>query len=745
MPAHAYSVEDTRTCFEECSEMEGSKLGAETESEEKQDNGVKRGVSYENGVESMAATDGIGMVGTGQQESISQADDEIRDVHSEEDGEDIKTTGEDTRSSSGRVVGPGLVAAVCCVAVGLFGWKLWRVRKRTSLLDTDGGASKGAGVARLRRKNMGERQRNGVGGNVGKKGVPVRYRLQDVCVKVLNLTEPSVKVTGSGKDVAEKMLKGMEFVVSDRMNVVGEMSISGTRREAATQRISPPEDAHLNDASATTEEASSDEGSGRKQHACSLSAPAIDMVIQQGAVCVGIAGSSSHDNTNISWFSGQDCAVAVAHGLCDFSFAVDEIGSAIGAAAVSGVIAYRPTSGLIIDDGVYGVSPTLSSVCIISREGKLLQQVSRALDVPKIEFQDTLERFLVAEDLFQICSQEMIESLPAVIQAIKRWAGPDQAQSLSLCSWIYHRIPSVVKFVSNSKDVQPSTEEILEGLVKASDIILRHEQENDCGNQPSSGDYRAALEVAEELSLACRNAMQEGLVFVIPSVPGFCPELKKSKKDKLEHFMNRCRQFASISNLAGIPQVSLPLGHPSGVLGISCLALQRKDYSLLRSADKIKSFLKEEVSTRVKNSSKKVRGRKSAEAESQKKIKEENSLVAERAKEEGNKCFKSKQYKDAVANYSHAISLDPQNPVYFSNRAMAYLKLGGYQQAEEDCTRALNLDPCLVKALLRRGASRVATCAFELAKEDFERVLNLEPNNRQALQELRDLTTLLDG
>jgi tetratricopeptide (TPR) repeat protein len=551
-----------------------------------------------------------------------------------------------------------------------------------------------------------------------------------------------VKVTGGGKAGAEKMLKGMEFVVSDRMNVVGEISISGKRAEAATDRTSHTEDAHLlNDASVTTEEASSDEGSGKKQHACSLSAPAIDLVIQQGATCVGITGSSSHNDTNIGWFSGEDCAAAVARGLCDFSFAIDEIGSAIGAAAISGVIAYRPTSGLIIDDGVYALSPTLSSVCIISREGKLLQQVSRALDVPKIEFQDTLERFLVAEDLFQICNREMIETLPAVIQTIKRWAGPDQAQSLSLCSWIYHRIPSVVKFVSISKDGQPSTEDILKGLVKASDIILSHEQENDCGNQPSTGDYRAALEVAEELSLACRNAMQEGLVFVIPSVPGFCPELKNNNSDQLAQFMNRCRQFASISNLAGIPQVSLPLDHPSGVLGISCLALQRKDYSLLRSADKIKSFLKEEVSTRMKSSSKKLRGRKSAE--SQKKMKEENGLVAERAKEEGNKCFKSKQYKDAIANYSRAISLDPQNPVYFSNRAMAYLKLGGYQQAEEDCTRALSLDPCLVKALLRRGASRVATCAFELAKQDFERVLILEPNNRQALQELRDLTALL--
>eukprot|EP00890_Picochlorum_soloecismus_P003480 jgi/Picsp_1/4132/NSC_01641-R1_amidase family protein len=779
MPTHAYGVEDTRTCFEECSEAEESKLHVATVSGKCNDPEVNSRVSCENGCDNMAATDGIGMVGTGQTES--QADDENRDVHSE-DGEDVNDVGEGFNGSedrdkgqaahgcgrgaagpaagiswyrgSARFVGPGLVAAVCCAA-GLLGWKLWRVRKRASL-DTDNGEWRSAGVEKMKRKKKGL-QSNGVGGNVGKRRAP-RYQLQDVCIKVLNLTQPSVKVTGTGKNNAEMMLKGMTFVVSDRMDVVGEMTISGTRPEATMPRISQKEDKSRKN-TFLVEEASIGGDSVKKHHACSLSAPAIDMAIQQGAACVGIAASTPHNNglnrvknykldniASMSWISGENCAAAITQGLCDFSFAIDEIGSAIGAAAISGVIAYRPTSGMIIDEGVNAMSPTLSSVCILSREGKVLQQVSRALDVPKIEFQDTLERFLVAEDLFKICNQEMIDSLPAVIQTIKRWAGPDQAQSLSLCSWIYHRIPSVVKFVSCSKDGQPSTEEILKGLVKASDIILSHEQESYYGNHPSSGDYHAALEVAEGLSLACRSAMQEGLVFVIPSVPGFFPEFKNITSDESEQYMSKCRQFASISNLAGIPQVSLPLDHPSGVLGISCLALQRKDYSLLRSADKIKTFLKEEVSTQLRNSAKKIRsGKKSAEVDSQRKIKEENVLVAERAKEEGNKCFKAKQYKEAVSNYSRAIYLDPHNPVYFSNRAMAYLKLGGYQQAEEDCTRALKLDPCLVKALLRRGASRVATCAFELAKEDFERVLDLEPNNRQALQELRDVTTLLDG
>lgn len=48
---------------------------------------------------------------------------------------------------------------------------------------------------------------------------------------------------------------------------------------------------------------------------------------------------------------------------------------------------------------------------------------------------------------------------------------------------------------------------------------------------------------------------------------------------------------------------------------------------------------------------------------------------AETHKATGNDLFKAGNFEDAVKAYTHAIELNPDNPVYYSNRAMAYLQV----------------------------------------------------------------------
>lgn len=42
-------------------------------------------------------------------------------------------------------------------------------------------------------------------------------------------------------------------------------------------------------------------------------------------------------------------------------------------------------------------------------------------------------------------------------------------------------------------------------------------------------------------------------------------------------------------------------------------------------------------------------------------------------KEKGNKAFAAKNYDLAIKSYTDAISIDPSNHVYFSNRSAAYV------------------------------------------------------------------------
>lgn len=48
---------------------------------------------------------------------------------------------------------------------------------------------------------------------------------------------------------------------------------------------------------------------------------------------------------------------------------------------------------------------------------------------------------------------------------------------------------------------------------------------------------------------------------------------------------------------------------------------------------------------------------------------------AEQCKARANEAFKAGHFEGAIAGYSGCIEADPTNPVYFSNRAMAYLKV----------------------------------------------------------------------
>lgn len=555
----------------------------------------------------------------------------------------------------------------------------------------------------------------------------------ELCTVVLALEEPSVPMDPERRHV-KSSLDRLELVVSDRMDIVGQ-------KTNHCYSILPKS------SSQSSLSRNSAETFGLQGSVCSVSAPIVDMAIEGSATCVGITPSRSTIESDVldvleHWTGMGDfggCA-AVRFNLCDFALCVDDIGSGICPAACCGVLGYRSTAGILISEGISQMSATLSSVCIAARDGKTLQRVARSMGVPKVEFKDTIDRYLVAADIFNVCDSAMANSLPAIIRTIKRWASPEQAQSLSLTSWIYHRIFHVLKnFVEEDVAVDtPDPETVLNALGNVAYTIFSEEVgDMEIGHLFKKGNYRDALLVAENLSDACRDAMNEGLVFVLPTLPGIPPFYipGKDNREIIERYQFRCMQLASLAALTGIPQLTIPVlrkGEPS--LAISFLTNPRRDFSLLQAADKIWRLLKVESEA----DSKPVRQRESTPD-----TKQEAAKLAEEAKEKGNVQFKASKFEDAVQMYSRAIYLDGNNPIYYSNRAMALMKLGRYDEAEADCTKALEIDPLQVKALLRRGSTKIAMGRMQEGKDDFNRVLQLEPNNKQANDELRKLADII--
>ncbi|XP_074565294.1 uncharacterized protein LOC141821825 [Curcuma longa] len=112
-------------------------------------------------------------------------------------------------------------------------------------------------------------------------------------------------------------------------------------------------------------------------------------------------------------------------------------------------------------------------------------------------------------------------------------------------------------------------------------------------------------------------------------------------------------------------------------------------------------------------------------------------------KELGNEYFKQKKFSEAIDCYSRSIVLSPTS-VAFANRAMAYLKLKRYEEAESDCTEALNLDDRYVKAYSRRATARKELGKLKAALEDADFAVRLEPNNNEVRKQYSETKALYE-
>ncbi|EPQ28915.1 uncharacterized protein PFL1_03716 [Pseudozyma flocculosa PF-1] len=121
-----------------------------------------------------------------------------------------------------------------------------------------------------------------------------------------------------------------------------------------------------------------------------------------------------------------------------------------------------------------------------------------------------------------------------------------------------------------------------------------------------------------------------------------------------------------------------------------------------------------------------------------------DKVKAQQEKAKGNSAFARGEWAIAVGHYAAAHLADPTEPTIPLNRAMAYLKLGKFHDAERDCTTALRLSPRNVKATFRRAKARLGAGNLVDAQMDFEQVLELDPRNNEAKAELVSLKATLE-
>jgi amidase len=383
-------------------------------------------------------------------------------------------------------------------------------------------------------------------------------------------------------------LNGLRFAVKDLIDVAGHPTGCGNPTWLATH---PP---------------------------AAVSAVCVEQLLAAGATCVGktitdeVAFSLLGENhfygtplnpaapDRVPGGSSSGSASAVACGLSDFALGTDTGGSVRVPASNCGIWGLRPTHGRVSVAGVMPFSPTLDTVGVLAREIEIL---NRAMSVllgstttdrsgsrlpPATAAPATIH--LITE-AFELCDAEVQTALAPALDRIQHTFGDkvrrtslgnlcadDEAADLSTWLSIYRILQgteatsSLGAWVAKAKpDFGPATAagfKFIGGLDRSRIGEAVRRREHYC---------RQLARALGPRDLVC-----------FPTAPTIAPLKGARCYDRGSDYYQRTLSLTSISGVARLPQVSMPLGQTSAApIGISLLGAQDEDLFLLRVAKEL--------------------------------------------------------------------------------------------------------------------------------------------------------------
>mmetsp|Transcript_5277 Transcript_5277/g.19323 ORF Transcript_5277/g.19323 Transcript_5277/m.19323 type:complete len:608 (-) Transcript_5277:3459-5282(-) len=451
--------------------------------------------------------------------------------------------------------------------------------------------------------------------------------------------------------------------------------------------------------------------------------------------------------------SSSGSAVAVAGGLCDFSLGTDTLGSVRVPSALCGIFGIRPTWGVVSDEGVKPLSPSLDTVGWFSKDAEMLQRIGHVLlSGAKTQPSRPPSKIYVVHDAFALFRgpSELLQACATSIA--NELVGTSGVRSLKLGPHLLEKLPGLAKWDLDQKN-RKEEEKGIDSLLKACQIVQRWDFMNcetgrwciddkpelgsgiaarvEAAKRVTKEQFEEVSELRQEVKSVMAKLLEDASVMCIPVAGDLPPKCGLSGVLQSDFRLATLR-LTAIASFTGFPQITIPVGKAPGSgypLALGFIAAPGRDLLLLDLAVVLQKALQADPEAVTKM----------AENLLQKAKIDARAAEADAAKQQGNEAFKAGDYERAVDFYSKAIEIAGNNSVLYSNRAMAYLKLVDFKSAETDCTQALMLDKKNVKALLRRGTARAFMTMYREALDDFKAVLVLEPGNKQAKAELQKL------
>lgn len=328
-------------------------------------------------------------------------------------------------------------------------------------------------------------------------------------------------------------------------------------------------------------------------------ASAIKTLLKQGATLHGtthtdelmysLNGENYHYGTptnpkapdHIPGGSSSGSAVAVAGEMVDFALGTDTGGSVRIPSSYCGIVGFRPTHDAVDIQGVIPLAKTFDTVGWMAREMDIMLKVGEVLLKEEAQIVTSpFSRILIGADAWELLLDKKAENmLDSLLLALQEHCPSINSITISkegLTKWANcFRILQAMEIWSEHREwIETVKPRFGPGI---SDRFL-------WASTLKQEDHHEQFVLREKVQYDLDQMLGEDGILIIPTAPGHAP-LRNLSSDELEEYRGRAMQLTCIAGLAGLPQLTLPIGNVNDMpIGLSLIANRNQDLKLLHFA-----------------------------------------------------------------------------------------------------------------------------------------------------------------
>jgi amidase len=332
-------------------------------------------------------------------------------------------------------------------------------------------------------------------------------------------------------------------------------------------------------------------------------AAAVKKLLDAGATIIGkticdeffysVSGANAHYGTpanlraprRMPGGSSSGSAAATAAGACDLALGSDTGGSIRIPASFCGVYGIRPTHGRVDLAGAMAMAPSFDVAGWFANGPGLFRRVGPVLLDGAARVTAPIARLIFADDAFAQADAEVAALLEAALKrATAALPTPRHAHAApeGFDSWrdAFRVIQGYEVWRHYGEFVTRARPQLGPGIKERMAFAATVKE----------SDATAARRVHDQARTHLRALLPPGTILALPTAPCIAPRID-TPTDALESFRVRVMRLTCIAGLAGLPQVSIPIGTASGCpVGLSFIGWAGGDEALLDLAVALSRF-----------------------------------------------------------------------------------------------------------------------------------------------------------